>query len=74
MNNMEVKSTSKVKTKNQEGYQVVYELTDGETIYIMQSIYLSANDKIYEISFSGSEKEYNNLESDINEFISNFEV
>lgn len=71
---MEVKSTSKVKTKNQEGYQVVYELTDGETIYIMQSIYLSTNDKIYEISFSGSEKEYNNLESDINEFISNFEV
>jgi hypothetical protein len=40
----------------------------------MQSIYLSTNDKIYEISFSGSEKEYNNLESDINEFISNFEV
>ena len=60
--------------KNQEGYQAIYDLTDGKNIYVMQSVYLYANDKIYELNFSGSEIEYNNLKNDINEFINSFEV
>lgn len=71
---MDLKSISNIKIKNQEGYQAIYELTDGKNIYVMQSVYLYANDKIYELNFSGSEIEYNNLKNDINEFINSFEV
>jgi len=33
-----------------------------------------SNGRIYIVTFFGSEIEYNNLKSDIDEFISNFEI
>lgn len=68
------KNTSEIKIKNQKAYQMISELTDGENLYIMQQVFVSKNDKIYMITFSGSEKEYNNLKKDIEEFIGNFEI
>ena len=68
----EVKSTSRIKNKNQDGYQVVYEFSDGETIYIQKSTYLSVDNGICTVTFWGSEKEYNNLKNDINKFLENF--
>lgn len=70
----EEKSASKVNFKNQEGYQITAETTDGETIYINKDIFTVSNGKVYVVTFFGSEKEYNNLKSDIDEFISNFEI
>lgn len=70
----EEKSKSVVNFKNQKGYQITSETTDGEEIYIKKDIFTISNGKTYRITFFGSEKEYNNLNSDINEFISNFEI
>lgn len=72
--NIEEKSTSEIRTKNQKGYQITSEFTDGETIDVIQQIFVSVKDKIYFITFWGSEKEYNNLKVEINEFIKNFET
>ena len=69
----EVKSTSEIKINNQKGYQVIFEDTDGETLYTKQEIYVEANDRIYELSFYGREIEYNNLKNEINKFINSFE-
>ena len=71
---IEEKNTSEIKIKNQKAYQMTSEVTDGETLYIMQEVFVSKNDKIYMITFFGSEKEHNNLKKDIDEFISNFEI
>ena len=71
---IEEKNTSEIKIKNQKAYQITSELTDGENVYIMQQIFASKNGKIYMITFSAEEKEYNNLKNDISEFISNFEI
>lgn len=70
----EEKNTSEIKIKNQKGYQVTSELTDGENVYLMQQTFLTANEKIYTITFFGDEKDFNNLKKDINEFISSFEI
>ena len=70
----EEKSASKVNFKNQEGYQITAETTDGETIYIKKDMFTVSNGRIYIVTFFGSEIEYNNLKSDIDEFISNFEI
>lgn len=70
----EEKSSSEVQFKNQKGYTIVSEMTDGETMYIKQDIFTVANGKVYRIIFFGSEKEYNNLSEDIAEFIKNFQI
>lgn len=70
----EEKSSSEVKFKNQDGYTIVAKTTDGEDNYIKQDTFTIANGKVYRIIFFGSEKEYNNLQDDINEFIKNFEI
>jgi hypothetical protein len=70
----EEKSASKVNFKNTSGYQITSEITDGENVYIKKDIFTVSNGKVYRVIFFGSEKEYNNIESDIDEFISNFEV
>ena len=70
----EEKSSSEVTLKNQKGYTIISTTTDGEENYIKQDTFTIANDKIYRIIFFGSEKEYNNLQDEINEFINNFEI
>lgn len=68
------KNTKEIKINNSIGYQVTSESTDGENGYIMQQTFLSANGNIYTITFFGDEKEYNNLKTDINQFINGFEI
>ena len=70
----EEKSSSEVKFKNQKGYQIVSETADGATDYIKLDAFTVANGKVYRIIFFGSDKEYNNLKSEVEEFISNFDV
>ena len=70
----EEKTSNEINLKNQKAYQITAETTDGEEIYIKQDIFTIVNNKVYRITFFGSEKEYNNLKDDINEFISNFEI
>lgn len=70
----EERTAFEINLKNQKGYQITSETTDGEEIYIKQDIFTVVNGKIYRITFFGSEKEYNNLKDDINEFISDFEI
>lgn len=67
---IEEKNTTEIETRNQKGYQVTSESTDGESRYVMQQTFFTSDGKIYTITFFGSEKNYNNLKSDINEFIS----
>lgn len=67
------KNTKEIKINNNRGYQVTSESTDGENGYIMQQTFFSSNGNIYKITFFGSEKEYNNLKTDINQFINSFE-
>lgn len=68
------KNTKEIKINNNKAYQVTSESTDGENGYIMQQTFLSANGNIYTITFFGDEKEYNNLKTDINQFINGFEI
>lgn len=68
------KNTKEIKINNNKGYQVISESTDGENGYIMQQTFLSAKGNIYTITFFGSEKEYNNLKTEINQFINSFEI
>ncbi len=68
------KNTKEIKINNNKAYQVTSESTDGENGYIMQQTFLSANGNIYTITFFGDEKEYNNLKTDINQFINSFEI
>lgn len=70
----EEKLSSEVNLKNQKGYQITAETTDGEEKYIKQDIFTVVNGKVYRITFFGSEKEYNNLKNNIEEFIHNFKV
>lgn len=70
----EEKSSSEIKLKNQNGYTIVSTTTDGEENYIKQDIYTIVHGKVYRIIFFGSEKEYNNLQEELNSFISNFEI
>lgn len=59
---------------NHKGYEMTFETTDGETIYIVDKYFVSVNNKIYEIEFWGSELDYNNLKNNIDLFISNFNI
>lgn len=68
------KNTKEIKVNNNRGYQVTSESTDGENGYIMQQTFFSSNGNIYTITFFGDEKEYNNLKTDINQFINSFEI
>ena len=70
----EEKSNSEVTLKNQKGYTIVSTTTDGEENYIKQDTFTVVNGKVYRIIFFGSEKEYNNLQDELNEFINNFEI
>ena len=70
----EEKSSSEVALKNQKGYTIVSTTTDGEENYIKQDTFTAINGKVYRIVFFGSEKEYNNLQDELNEFIRNFEI
>ena len=70
----EEKSSSEVALKNQKGYTIVSTTTDGEENYIKQDTFTVINGKVYRIIFFGSEKEYNNLQDELNEFINNFEI
>lgn len=70
----EEKSSSEVALKNQKGYTIVSTTTDGEERYIKQDTFTVVNGKVYRIIFFGSEKEYNNLQDELNEFINNFEI
>ena len=70
----EEKSSSEVALKNQKGYTIVSTTTDGEERYIKQDTFTIINGKVYRIIFFGSEKEYNNLQDELNEFINNFEI
>ena len=65
----EEKSSSKVALKNQKGYTIVSTTTDGEERYIKQDTFTIINGKVYRIIFFGNEKEYNNLQDELNEFI-----
>ena len=60
--------------KNNEGYQIIYETSDGSEKYIYENVFIKGEGKIYDISFFGSDKEYNNLKSDIDKFINSFEI
>ena len=60
--------------KNNEGYQIIYETSDGSEKYISENVFIKGEGKIYDISFFGSDKEYNNLKSDIDKFINSFEI
>lgn len=68
------RNSSEVNFKNKKGYQITAETTDGEEIYIKQDTFTIVNAKVYRIIFFGSEKEFNNLKNDIDEFINNFEI
>ena len=70
----EEKSSSEISLKNQKGYTIVSETTDGEDDYIKQDTFAVANGKVYRIIFFGNEKEYNNLTDELNRFFENFEV
>lgn len=70
----EEKSSSEVTLKNQKGYTIVSTTTDGEENYIKQDTFTVVDGKVYRIIFFGSEKEYNNLQDELNEFINNFEI
>ncbi|MBR0428283.1 MAG: DUF4179 domain-containing protein [Clostridia bacterium] len=70
----EEKDASEVNLKNQRGYQITTETTDGEELYVKQDIFTIVNNKAYRITFFGTQKEYNNLKQDINRFINNFEI
>lgn len=70
----EEKASSEVILKNQKGYTIVSTTTDGEENYIKQDTFTVVNGKVYRIIFFGSEKEYNNLQNELNEFIYNFEI
>ncbi len=72
--NIENKSINTANFKNLTGYEIVSETTDGEEIYTYVDFVTKANRKIYNITFFGSEKEYNNIKSDIKDFIGNFEI
>ena len=67
-------SSSEKNIGNKEGYQLIASTTDGETQYIEQTTFTNINGKIYRITFFASEKEYNNLKNDIEEFLNNFEI
>ena len=60
--------------KNSEGYQIIYETSDGSEKYIYKNVFIKGDEKIYDITFFGSEKEYNNLKKNVDEFINSFEI
>ena len=60
--------------KNSEGYQIIYETSDGSEDYIYKNVFIKGDEKIYDITFFGSEKEYNNLKKNVDEFINSFEI
>ena len=70
----EEKSSSDINFKNYQGYQITACTTDGETMYIKKDIFTIQDGIVYNITFFGSEKEYNNLKKDIEEFVNNFEI
>ena len=71
---IEKKSINTVNFKNLTGYEIISETTDGDEIYTYVDFVTKANRKIYNITFFGSEKEYNNIKRDIKDFIGNFEI
>ena len=68
------RNESEIDLKNNKGYQITAETSDGETIYVKQDIFTTINGKVFRITFFGSEKDYNNLNSDILKLVSEFEV
>ena len=70
----EEKTSSEVAKKKKKGYTIVSATTDGEDNYIKQDTFTVVNKKVYRIIFFGSEKEYNNLQEELNNFISNFDI
>jgi len=67
-------SSSEISLSNKKGYQLVYKTTDVETVYIAKDVFTIYNNKVYRITFFGSEKEFNNLSSEIDEFVNGFEI
>ena len=53
---------------------MVYEASDGETVYVTYVYVVEKDGNIYEIDFDGSEKEGNNLKEEIELFLQSFEV
>ena len=68
------KVESEISLKNQKAYQITFETTDGDSTYIMQDVFTIINGKVYKVTFFGSDKEYNNLKNNINEFLNSFEI
>ena len=68
------KAESEINLKNQKAYQITFETTDGDSTYIMQDVFTIINGKVYKVTFFGSDKEYNNLKNNINEFLNSFEI
>lgn len=66
-------SESDVDFKNRKGYQITSQTTDGEDVYVKKDFFTILNGILYQLTFFGSEKEYNNLVPEINEFVNNFE-
>lgn len=72
--NYEEIENSIIESKNGNRYQIIYDISDGYEKYIYRNVFMSGNGEIYDITFAGSEKEYNNLKNDIDEFINSFEI
>lgn len=66
--------SSVLRLKNSEGYQIIYDMSDGSENYIYKNVFIKGDGKIFDITFFGSEKEYNNLKNNVDEFINSFEV
>lgn len=50
-------------------YEITAQTTDGEDIYVKKDFFTILDNTLYQLTFFGSEKEYNNLVSEINEFV-----
>ena len=70
----EFKSENNCKIGSLEGKKLVYEISDGETVYVTYIYVVEKDGNIYEIDFNGSEKECNNLKEEIELFIQSFEI
>ena len=69
-----LKSKEQIEIDNQRAFKILSNITDGEENYICENVISKVNQKIYNIYFWGSEKEYNNLKNTIDEFLKNFEI
>ncbi len=71
---IKLKSKEQIELNNQRAFKIISNTTDGEENYICENVISRVNQKIYNIYFWGSEKEYNNLKNTIDEFLKNFEI